>query len=252
MIWIFTLISIILFPFFVIPFLFGVHGLGNITGTIVCILLFIWACILRKEYQVPKWISYSVRSLFIILLVMTIVITGFMTTGFTPKGQPTQTIVVLGCGIEDGKPSRPLLERLQTAYTYMMENESSVAILTGGQGSDEEISEAEGMYRWLVEQGINENRLIKEDQSISTVENIALTKAIMEEKEMDMHITLVTNEFHMYRASQLAKEQEFIVSTLPAYSAWYLFPTHYVRELYAIVAYWIGLQRYSEGIKIRQ
>ena len=77
-------------------------------------------------------------------------------------------------------------------------------------GRGRKISEAECMYRYLTKKGINSSRIIKEDKSTSTRENLRFSKKIMEEKGLGNNIAIATSEYHQYRASQIAKSLGFL------------------------------------------
>ncbi len=147
-------------------------------------------------------------------------------------------IVVLGCKVNGEKPSRMLRRRLDAAYEALEKHSDILCIVSGGQGSNEKISEAQAMKNYLVEKGIEESRIIMEDKSTSTYENIKFSLDILDAMEMSHDMTLVTDGFHQYRASLIAKDQG--INNITAYSAYteprYLF-TYWVRE-------WLGLTHF--------
>ena len=91
----------------------------------------------------------------------------------------------------------------------------------------------------LTEKGIAQDRLYKEDRSTSTRENLLYSKKIIEEKNLDPQVIIVTNEFHEYRASVIAEHTGIKPSAVCGKTAWWLLPTYYLRELYGIVFEWI-------------
>lgn len=149
--------------------------------------------------------------------------------------EDTKLIVVLGCQVRGEKPSRMLRRRLDKAYEAMEMHPDAVCVVSGGQGSGENISEAEAMKRYLLEKGADESRLITEDRSTSTFENIKFTFEITDELGCGRDITIVTDGFHQYRASLIAKQEG--AESVTAYSAATeprFLPTYWVRE-------WLGL-----------
>ena len=145
------------------------------------------------------------------------------------------TVVVLGCQVKPYGPSLMLSERLEAAYRYLNENKNAKCILSGGQGTDEIMSEAQCMYEWLVEKGIDKERLYIEDKSTSTRENLMFSKQIIEENGLEPAITIITNEFHQYRASKIAKSLGIEHYNVSASTLITLLPTYYVRELGGIL-----------------
>ncbi|MBR0360437.1 MAG: YdcF family protein, partial [Clostridia bacterium] len=87
-------------------------------------------------------------------------------------------LIVLGCGLNGSTPSESLVKRLDKAIEYSSRNTDCKIIVTGGQGSGEDVSEAEAMYIYLVENGINPERIIREDASTSTTENFEFSNNI--------------------------------------------------------------------------
>ena len=91
-------------------------------------------------------------------------------------------IVVLGAAVLDDRPSLALIHRMEGAMKYLDANPDSIAILCGGQGNGENMAEADCMYNWLTEQGIDPARLIKEDRSTTTMENLQNAFAIIKSR----------------------------------------------------------------------
>ncbi len=131
--------------------------------------------------------------------------TAMISAALTEAPDGVECIVVLGAAVKGESPSLALERRISAAQEYLERNPETVAVLSGGQGRGELISEAECMRRALVSRGIDENRLILEDKSRDTAENITNTLAIIDGKYDS--IAVVTNNFHLYRAMRLAKKQ---------------------------------------------
>ena len=117
---------------------------------------------------------------------------------------------------------------------YLTVNEDTVCIVSGGQGSNEPCSEAEGMYRYLTEKGIEPERIIMEDKSTDTSENIAYSMDLIGRK--DVSVGIVTNNFHVFRGVHLAKAAGFQdVSGISARSNVYFQLNNMVREFFGIM-----------------
>jgi uncharacterized SAM-binding protein YcdF (DUF218 family) len=158
-------------------------------------------------------------------------------------GTENATAIVLGCRVYGERASQSLRERLEAAYEYLVEHPAADCVVSGGQGDGEDISEAECMYRWLVEKGIDPSRIYKEDQSTSTEENIAFSKGVIEENGLFQKVVIISNEYHIFRAGMIADDQGLVWGAKAARTASWLFPTYYVRELYAILAEWFCINR---------
>lgn len=114
-------------------------------------------------------------------------------------------LIVLGAAVYGKTPSVSLENRLKSALNYLNEYPKSKAVLSGGQGSGEDISEAECMYRWLTGNGIAAERLLPEPESNDTYENLVNSKAVIEKDGGDVSsVAVVSNTYHLYRAKLLA------------------------------------------------
>jgi uncharacterized SAM-binding protein YcdF (DUF218 family) len=243
------LTGIIFAIWFTIPFFtHRIANIGNGTGLFISILLIIYGILGSKINRLigklagmllGKIALIIVAIAALIILSLVVIETTLMIKAATNKPQGNQTVVVLGCRVYGENPSRMLTERLEAAYEYLKENPDAVCILSGGKGDDEAISEAECMYRYLVDKGIDSMRLYKEDKSTSTRENLKFSKEIIKANNLSEEIAIVTNEFHEYRASKVAEALSIKCKAVPARTAWWLFPTYYVRELYGILYEWV-------------
>ena len=114
-------------------------------------------------------------------------------------------LIVLGCGIRGEKLSPALRMRLDRALRYHRENEDAYIVVSGGQGPQEDITEALAMERYLIAHGIPADRILKEERSTSTEENFVFSKKLLDEKlGAGYRIAFVSNDYHIYRASRLA------------------------------------------------
>ena len=118
------------------------------------------------------------------------------------------TAVVLGCSVKGTKPSRILEERIDAAYDYLSVNKDAVCILSGGRGPGEDITEAQCMYEVLTKRGISENRLILEERSTTTEENLKYTGEIL--KTLDPADIRVNSSIDVYQNPKNKKEEIFI------------------------------------------
>lgn len=137
------------------------------------------------------------------------------------RGEPSM-VMVLGTQVKEDGPGEMLRARLDTAYDYLTEHEALSVIVCGGQGPDEPTSEAQAMRDYLVERGIDEERIIMEDASHNTRENVVNTKTLLTELGYSLeqeHILVISNDFHLYRADMLLRRYGFQVSTMPAPSS---------------------------------
>lgn len=147
------------------------------------------------------------------------------------------TLVVLGCQVNGESPSLALLSRLDAAEDFLNAHPDAPCVLSGGQGEGERISEAEAMRRWLVDRGIEGDRLYLEDQSTSTAENLAFSKALAEREGLPTRFAIATSEFHLYRSRQMAADLGLESFSCPATTPFNLFFSQFVREILAVAKY---------------
>ena len=114
-------------------------------------------------------------------------------------------LLVLGAQVHKDRPSVVLQYRLDTAVEYLNANPDTVCIVSGGQGENEPMPEAEGMKKYLVEKQISPDRIILENKSRNTIENILFSKELL--KNENCTVGILTNNFHTYRSVALGKKQ---------------------------------------------
>lgn len=144
-------------------------------------------------------------------------------------------LIVLGAQVYKSGPSVVLKYRLDAASEYLKSNPDTVCIVSGGQGSNEPFAEAVGMAAYLEKHGISAERIIKEDKSKTTEENL---KNSMKYIEKGSSVGIVTNNFHIFRASQIAESaglEDF--SAIAAKSTALFLPNNMLREFFAEIKF---------------
>ena len=197
------------------------------------------ATVLKMQHsgiiRIPKSVWMPVLAIgLVVICVFAVVETFLLTAAFAKPKAGADYMIVLGCQVRGSSVSRALQYRLIEAEQYLKDNPDCVAILSGGQGSGEDISEAEAMYRWLTKAGIDGERLIKEEQSTSTVENIRYSKEFID--QTDAKTVVVSNGFHICRALGISKKQGLKqVEGLAGSSDPRMAPAYYLREFFAFI-----------------
>lgn len=144
--------------------------------------------------------------------------------------------IILGAGLYGDKPSPILQERLEEGLKYLELHPNTKVIVSGGQGSNEPIPESEAMKNFLVNKGINPNRIIEEDKSKSTFQNLEFSKKILEEKNADKdEVLIVTSDFHLFRAKEIADYLHIKNEGLPSKTPISLRVQYMVREFPAMI-----------------
>ena len=204
----------------------------------VWIVITIFAAILSfkkcYEYFFSKW---WIRIPFILGVLCFVIVEGaIIWNGFTtePK-ESSDYIIILGAQVRGNRPSATLAYRLEKGYEYLLDHPETKAVLSGGQGPDEIMTEAEAMYVYLVNKGIGNERLILEDTSHSTYENLTNSFKLIDAEKENATISVVSNRFHILRAQMQAKKLGREVGGLGAKSYVYLIPNYYFREFFAVM-----------------
>lgn len=230
--------------FFLIPIVKNYFTVTSIIAIAFLALLIVHVNIKRiltndGERRVLSVLWHVVSVVFLLCVCWLGFITFQMVSVDTSEPDDNSTVIVLGAKVYQSGVSVALQNRLNTAITYLSKNPSTKVIVTGGQGSDEPWSEASAAKNYLVDQGIKEERILTEDKSTSTEENLSYSKTIMSENNLGNSIVLVTQSFHMFRASSQAKDLGYTVYCLPCKTNVWLLPTYYSREVLAITKYYI-------------
>lgn len=158
-----------------------------------------------------------------------------------PEAPDGATALVLGSKVSGETPSLDLQARIDRAAAWLRAHPSSKAIACGGQGANETISEAEAIRRGLAEQGIAPGRILLEDRSTSTEENIRNAKALL--PAGTDAVAVLTDDYHVFRGRLLAEKAGLAphVYPVPAKTPAPYFPAFYARELLALPVELMGL-----------
>lgn len=226
-----TLIFAIVSVFFV-NFNFGIIIIFGAS----CVLI-LYGLFFEKLVKM-KWLTYSILAVCVIFLVMMTFIGIYGNNDTTTFDE--DAVIVLGTGVRGEQVSQTLAYRLDKAVEYSEKNPKAVIIVSGGQGPQEDITEALAMERYLLAKGVAKERIIKEEASTSTYENYLYSKKILDEMFDSVYTTaVITNGFHIFRAVKLAEKLGLDVTHCHAKIEWYSVPINYTRECLAVVKLWI-------------
>lgn len=149
-------------------------------------------------------------------------------------------LIILGHKLSNNKPDEVLLNRLRKALEYIDENEQCNIVLSGGITSNNTISEAQIMRTYLIKNGVNSNRIILEDKSIDTVENIRNScNYILPDKK----IAILSSSYHTLRARMICKECGLNVKTIQAKTPLFELIKHTIIEIIFIPVNYFRLKK---------
>lgn len=149
-------------------------------------------------------------------------------------------VIVMGAGVNGTEPSLSLTDRLTAALSYLNTYPDSIAVVSGCQGEGEDVSEAEAMRVWLVNRGISDSRIVKEEQARSSYENLLNSLNIIRSLGGAGKIAVVSSEYHLYRIRLIARTLGFTAvciagrTTNPA-----LMVNYFIREAFGVWRIWV-------------
>jgi len=146
-------------------------------------------------------------------------------------------LIVLGARLYGEVPSPSLLERLKVAHQYLEAYPNVKVVVSGGQGQGEDVAEGYAMAGYLMNQGIEESRIIIEDQSTNTFENLSLSLEKIRKNDHKEKITVLiaTNKYHIFRSKMLARRLGMTPYGLPAKIPPTVMMKSYIREYFAVI-----------------
>ncbi len=268
-----SLFPIILLPFMIVFFLFMSLSnislirhegktIKNIVGSILGFVLIVgaiagafgWDIIYRNvtfniyakghtwivifDYAIPQFLTSLLC--YIECLLLGTIISSVQATKFKPS-YDKDYIIILGCAIaKDGKPLPLLRGRIDRAISFAKEQFEKTGkmpkfVPSGGKGDDECISEAESMKNYLVSQGVDEDNILVENKSVSTLENMKFSKALIDKDNCGKNIIFSTTNHHIFRSGIYAKQAGIDAQGIGSKTKWYFWPNAFVREFVALL-----------------
>jgi uncharacterized SAM-binding protein YcdF (DUF218 family) len=211
---------------------------GNImaflTGLLFTGLFFLYPKLPELLRKYLKSFLLSV-ALFIIIMISFITVKGAKNTTTFDE----DAILVLGCGIRGETPLPTLQRRLDKCLDYLQYNPMAVILVSGGQGHNETISEAEAMKHYLISKGIDSAQIITESRSLNTKQNMQFSKQLLDDYFSTGYTTVcITSHYHAYRAAVLAEKHDLNTTSYNAGIPWYLHPSAFCREVLSICKMW--------------
>jgi len=158
--------------------------------------------------------------------------------GMKDKPKESDCIIVLGCQVKGTHPSPFLQERLKEGIRLYKEGYGKYIIVSGGKGPGEDITEAEAMKKYLLDKGIEESKIVMEDESKNTMDNLAFSKKVMKNKGFK-NAVVVSNNYHLKRVSLMCKRLKMDTSYSGVFVSQYKLVEYkgYVREVPGVLKF---------------
>lgn len=223
-------LGIIIFTAFFLPIFKEVFNLASFCGlslSAVTLFVGIFYNILNEKIKITAIVIIT-AAVICLCLSYVIVLSG------TKRADSQKMIIILGCKVRGETASVTLEKRVLCAVEFLQKNPNAKAVLSGGQGRGEKISEALCMKRLLVKNGIDENRLLIEDKSTTTYENFLFSKRFFEGEGVE-DIAVATSEYHQKRARLICRRLGVNAYSVSSKTPLTLLPTFVLRELFALV-----------------
>ena len=228
---------------FINPLFLGIRNLGVFAGAGIslagaCFFIFnpLISAWIRNIWQndAGRIVVCIVTGILCFCCILAVVISGMMIGAANKSPKSDEPVVILGCKVRGTQPSLMLARRLDAAIVYLKDHPDVPVIVCGGQGADEQMTEAQCMEEYLITHGIPKERIYQENRSTSTRENLLFAIDILDEQEWEHSVTVVTDGFHQLRASMIASDLKLHTSAVSARTPWFLTPAYWVREWFGV------------------
>lgn len=193
--------------------------------------LIVWPIVGNLKKNTLSTILYTIISfsaIYILSLMAMYLLSAILNLIHLKKNRKADYIIVLGAGINGSKVTPLLAARIERGIELLRRNTDAVLIMSGGQGPGEDIPEGEAMAFYALEKGVDIERIMVEQKSISTEENLLFSKSLM--MKPDPKIIIVTTAYHVFRALILAKQQGMKCVGFGAKTKWYFTLNALIRE----------------------
>lgn len=232
---IFGVLALLCFIYYVFAVSYAGFASSFLSFWLFCTIVFLLIAFAFKFIHPPKIIKVVTLIIFFIGVTIFAIVEGFIISEMNSEPDTkVDYLIVLGAQVRGEKVTKSLAKRLDQAIIYLNDNKDTKVIVSGGQGVGEDITEAAAMKRYLLAQNIEEERIILEDRSTSTNENLKFSYSLIENKTSK--IGIVTNNFHVYRAVNIAEKIGIKnVEGLAAPSDNRLLLNYMFREFFAVV-----------------
>ena len=233
---------------FIMSSVYGVFHIGNTAGILIsCAVIFRFgfAGVYTKLKEamlshVPTMIIMRIiQTGAIAFIAYAVVVSSFMIYAMHKAPTDNATAVVLGAEVKPWGPSVLLQQRIDAAEKYMNDNPDASAVVTGGKGSNEIMSEGQCMYDVMTADGIAPDRICVEDKAANTYQNIRFSLDIINENGLDRDIAVISDSYHQLRARIIALKADSgitvgAVNTKNNHIGLAAYPSYFVREWIAI------------------
>lgn len=241
-------IEVIFLLWFLLPIRFHIFKAGNLLGVVICLIALFRTAFSSVYHQLDAFMLQNtitgiiwliIKYGCILFAVYAVIVSICMIAAMKIKPKKNATAVILGAQVKPWGASRLLLQRIKAAESYLDRNPVVKAIASGGQGDNEPMSEAACILENMLRDGVGPERIIVEDQSVNTEQNLLYSVRILRERQLGDSIAIVSDSYHQLRARIIAykidrKLHVGAVNTVNTRFGWFIYPSFFVREWIAI------------------
>ena len=209
----------------------------------IAVILF-YTLVPRLGARLPRFTRFTVGIVTALLILGTaaaaITEAVIIKASFGNPGEEADYLVVLGAKVRADGPSVSLWDRIDGAYDYLAAHPNTIAVVSGGQGPDEHMTEAQSMFDELTAMGIDPDRVWMEDKATSTKENILFSLDLIEEKTgvRPEKLWVVSSEYHLCRAGMMTRDCGVEFAGVPASTSRFSQKVnHFLREIAGVWHY---------------
>lgn len=159
---------------------------------------------------------------------------GFMIQAACRPAQSGSTVIVAGAQVHGTTPSLSLRRRLDAAVEYLKAHSDSPCVVSGGQGEGEKLPEAEVMAAYLIEHGIDGDRIYVENRSKNTSQNMRYSAEVIRQHGLPEKAAVVTDAFHQLRCQMFAEKNGLVSGGVVSDTPWYLQQCYWWREIFGL------------------
>ena len=205
--------------------------LSMLFSILLCTYLAVWPVIGnlgKNRLGTALYIIISFLAVYVLSLLAMYSLSAVLNLFHLKKKRNADYIVVLGAGIIGDKVTPLLAARIEKGIELLRYNPNAVLIMSGGQGSGEDIPESKAMAAYAVDKGVDTEKIVMEQKSVSTQENLRFSRELMNKQKPQ--IIIVTTAYHVFRALILAKQQGIRCVGFGSKTKWYFTLNAFIRE----------------------
>lgn len=209
---------------------------------LLCLIGYFWSDLARRnpgKFGLPLPLKVFLIVSTILGIGLFVFVEGHIISGMRQQEKEAEPgyIIVLGATVKGTEPSATLRHRLDKAALYWADHPAAILIVCGGLGDEAEITEADAMYDYLVDLGVAPGRIVKENRSTNTRENLENSMQMLQ--YTDAPAAVITSNFHLFRAGKIAEDiTDRDIYQIPVKTDLLLLPHYMVREGFALIKDW--------------